>query len=250
MSSFPRMPQPIKQVFQDFCSHIPGAIIAGGAIRDTLNDKRVKDIDIFVSYAQAHMMTGKITHWSRLGKGRSKLFDYDGDPIGYTPRSARSASTNRLTYQFSNTSHGQNVHLGSIQGTISKTAANMSINALKEESTNDYENNRKIVEVYERHCPNTGYLLNLIFTECDPVEYVNRYFDFGICKAWYDGTFVNMSGEYTTDVNNKTITMTLPDEHVIACYGSLQAGVDAMRDHGDRIQQKYRDFKIVMPYCP
>lgn len=245
MSSFPRLPQPIKQVFQDYCAHIPGAVIAGGAIRDTLNDKSIKDIDIFVGYDQAHKMTGKIDNWSRLGKGRSKLFDYDGDPTGYIPRSQQSKQQ-RFTVPFSHTTSGQSVHLGSLHGNIVVNPLNPQ-NAMQSESSNDYENNRKIVEVYERHCHVTGYLLNLIFTECDPVEYVTKYFDFGICKAWYDGEFVNMSGEYTTDVNNKTITMTLPEEHVIACYGSMQAGVDAMRDHGERIKYKYRDFKIVMP---
>lgn len=244
MSSFTRMSPEIKQVYREMCAHIPGAIIAGGAVRDTLGDAPIKDIDIFVSYK--HAIHVKIDAWSLLGRRASKLFDCYGMPTGYTPPADKATHiTARVAH--SNLNGGGSIHLGNLSGSIVVQVPISPMGNLSTTKSSSYDNNRKIVEVYEAYHPKSGYLLNLIFTEVDPVKYVTDYFDFGICKAWYDGSFVNMHGDYTTDVNNKTITMTLPEEHVIACYGSKQAGINSMREHADRILWKYPGYKIVMP---
>lgn len=250
MSQFTRMPQYIKDAYQKHChsvnrGHRTGAIIAGGAIRDTLNGAWVKDIDIFVDAAYAYEFSGEIKSWDKVGRGQSKLFDYNGQTIPWQPSGSKPVMSMSIPYGA--TTGATSVYMNNMNGTITFSSA--SIHAAKPESSEDYLNNRRVVEVYEKE-ENIGgicYPYNLIFTECPPVEYVTKYFDFGICKAWYDGTYVHMHGDYTNDVNNKTITMVLPPEHVIACYGSLQAGFDSMGEHAYRIQCKYPSHKVVMP---
>lgn len=250
MSQFTRMPQYIKDAYQKYCHpanrwNNSSAIIAGGAIRDTLNGAWVKDIDIFVDARYAHEFSGDIRHWDKVGRGQSKLFDYNGDPILWQPSTPKQAVSMSIPYGA--TSGATSVYMNNMNGTITFSSA--SIQMVAQQEKHDYTNNRRIVEVYEKE-ENIGginYPYNLIFTECPPVEYVTKYFDFGICKTWYDGTYVHMHGDYTNDVNNKTITMVLPTEHVIACYGSVQAGLDSMGEHAYRIQCKYPSHRIVMP---
>ena len=249
MSKFTRMPQFIKDAYLTHCfpaaqpfGQAP-AIIAGGAIRDVLNGVRVKDIDIFVSAENRHLYEGSIEFWQKLGRGPSKLFDRHYNALPWVPGSKK-----QTTIPHSATVGGSSIHLNGLSGTILFGAPPLVMSSTNNPSSS-YQDNRKIVEVYEMAATgrDSQYPLNLIFTECDPVEYVTKYFDFGLCKTWYDGTFVHMHGDYTTDVNNKTITMVLPEPHVIACYGDMQTGIEAMQGHADRLQYKYPTHKIIMP---
>ena len=251
MSKFTRMPQYIKDAYKKHCfaanrGGATNAIIAGGAIRDTLNGVWVKDIDIFVDASCAARFEGIIDEWSMVGSRASKLFDRYGDAMLWQPTTPKSAPSMSIPYGA--TQGSTSVYMNNKNGMI--TFSSLIANAATDiGEKDDYMNNNRVVEVYERYDTVDGitYPLNLIFTECPPVEYVTKYFDFGICKAWYDGTYVQMHGDYTNDVNNKTITMVLPEEHVIACYGSLAKGISSMQEHAERLRYKYPSHSVVMP---
>lgn len=250
MSQFTRMPQFVKDAYQKYCHSAnrggaSSAIIAGGAVRDTLNGTWVKDIDIFVDAKYAHEFSQDINSWDKVGRGASKLFDSYGHSIPWAPKSHKPVVSMSIPYGA--TQGSTSVYMNNMNGTITFSSAN--VVATAKNSSEDYLNNKRVVEVYEREDTLGGirFPYNLIFTECSPVEYVTKYFDFGICKTWYDGTYVHMHGDYTNDVNNKTITMVLPDEHIIACYGSVAAGISAMESHAHRLQVKYPTHKVVMP---
>jgi len=250
MSQFTRMPQFIKDAYTKYCHSAnrggsSNAIIAGGAIRDTLNGVWIKDIDIFVDAKYAHEYNGEINGWQKVGRGASKLFDRFGDALPWQPSSAKPITSMSIPY--SSTNGSTSVYMNNMAGTITFSSANVIVGM--EDSSEEYLNNRRVVEVYERHdsLGSLHFPFDLLFTECPPAEYVTKYFDFGICKTWYDGSYVHMHGDYTNDVNNKTITMVLPEEHIIACYGSVAAGISAMNGHAYRIERKYPSHKIVMP---
>ena len=249
MSKFAQMPQYVKEAYNKYCTHAnrggsSNAIIAGGAVRDSLNEVRVKDIDIFVDAKYAQYFQGDIQYWDIVGSRPSKLFDRFGDAIPWQPSQPKVVTTMAIPYGA--TQGASSVYTNSMAGTITFSTSSIVLSSTK--SDPEYTNNNRVVEVYERDDIVDGirYPLNLIFVECSPVEYVTKYFDFGICKTWYDGSYVHMHGDYTNDINNKAITMVLPPEHVIACYGSLQAGFDAMSEHAHRLQYKYPSHKIVM----
>lgn len=251
MSKHPRMPQYLKEAYMKYCHHVnrggtPNAIIAGGAIRDTLNGSWVKDIDIFVNAAYAHEFQNMIEEWDHVGKRASKLFDRYGDAILWQP--SKKATTS-LSVPYGATQGSSSVYMNNMGGTVTFSSPNIASMSTAKQSSDSYSSNNKVVEVYERidRFGDAVAQLNLIFVEVPAVEYVTKYFDFGICKAWYDGSYVHMHGDFTNDVNNKTITMVLPPEHVIACYGSVKAGLEAMEDHACRIKSKYPGHTIVMP---
>lgn len=251
MSKFTRMPQYIKDAYRKNCMDAnhggKNAIIAGGAIRDTLNGVWVKDIDIFVDARCASAYESVIGEWTLTGRGGSKLFDRYGDALLWQPSSTKTAPSMSIPYGA--TQGAASVYMNNMNGMITFSAPGAVTIATMQQGDPGYLNNKRIVEVYEKYDTIDGitYPLNLIFTECPPVEYVTKYFDFGLCKTWYDGEFVHMHGDYTNDVNNKTITMVLPDEHIIACYGSVAEGVARMQDHVDRLRAKYPSHKVVMP---
>lgn len=251
MSKHPQMPQFIKDAYQIYCAPAaPGVssqpIIAGGAIRDALNGAEIKDIDIFVNAKDAvALFDCEIEDWTKLGRGESKLFG--ARPLNWDPSLGLATPTLGVTSPLSASSIGQSVYTSGMSGNITVSIPNILNLGTKAEADSSYTNNRKIVEVYEKYDRKLNTLINLIIVEVDPKEYVTQYFDFGICKAWYDGSYVHMHGDYTTDVNNKTITMTLSNEHVIACYGTVEKGIAGMREHADRINWKYPGYRIVMP---
>lgn len=252
MSQFTRMPEFVKSSYRKYCMPAnrgggSNAIIAGGAIRDTLNGVWVKDVDIFVDARFADTYQDMIGEWDLTGKRPSQLFDRYGDAMPWQPRGKKSAPS--MTVPYGSTPGGSSVYVSGMNGSITFSTTGSIQMSTAGQKDSGYQNNNRIVEVYEKYDSDNSIqaTLNLIFTECPPVEYVTKYFDFGICKTWYDGQYVHMHGDYTNDVNNKTITMVLPDEHVIACYGSVASGLNAMADHAHRLQSKYPSHKIVMP---
>jgi hypothetical protein len=68
--------KPIPQEWRDVLKQIrrvfPGAIIAGGALRDLFNDREIKDVDIFIPIAK-HMAYGNPEHID--GEAYTRIWD-------------------------------------------------------------------------------------------------------------------------------------------------------------------------------
>ena len=80
------LPQEWLDVLKEIQQYFPGAVIAGGALRDLLSDKPIKDVDIFVPLHLDYVGTPDIAYeyiW--------KIFE--GDKIDIDPASAYGAAT-------------------------------------------------------------------------------------------------------------------------------------------------------------
>lgn len=175
----------------------PSAIIAGGAVRDRIGGKLVKDIDIFISeseWVKAGLHYKAPSDWTCLGKGAL----------------AQSAS--------------------------------------------GYLTNRQLLQVIDKTptgAPRPQALIEtqLVIVNGDPVDHVHKYFDFGICKAWYDGSYIRCHPEFVRDMTNRTITLTLTQKALHEMYGEemdVDDVVDAAKQHGKRIQSKYSSFDLIL----
>ena len=81
---------------------------------------------------------------------------------------------------------------------------------------------------------------NIILVDQDPVEYVLKTFDFGICKVYSDGNKIHFSEEFLKDVNYRTLTFT--KEKV-----SLSSFKRSMEYHYVKLKKKFPHHKLVLP---
>lgn len=102
----------------------------------------------------------------------------------------------------------------------------------------DVANNARIVTVFGMIMNEVKY--NLIIVDCDPVQYVHRRFDFGICKVYCDGTKIRFTEAFMADVRNKTLTFS---EHEF----SKSNFSHAMHVHYTKLKEKYPDHTLVIP---
>jgi hypothetical protein len=210
----------------------PGAIIAGGALRDTFNERAVKDVDIFLPtrgsarknekfirrvFAQANMqiMAQDPPSFDYF----SRRTEYDGDPVRAKKR---------------------DIEMRGHYGMMALKAESWEVKAYS--VPNDVIDQYNIVFVsghaaqfLEATFNARAYPLSDILTrdlkkekEALVLQYMEN-FDFGICRVATDGQNVFMSPEYKKDVKDKTITLCLAN--------------DSSTDHLFRIVAKYPDWK-------
>lgn len=117
-----------------------------------------------------------------------------------------------------------------------------SMDSIKELSETDEEydipNNNKIVTVFEMYKNELKY--NLIVTNIDPIDYVEEYFDFGICKTYCDGKKISFTKNFMSDVENKTLTLTAKKLSV-ANFNHV------MSVHYEKLKRKYPNHKLIVP---
>lgn len=117
-----------------------------------------------------------------------------------------------------------------------------SMDSIKELSETDEEydvpNNNNIVTVFEMIKSELKY--NLIIVNIDPIDYVEEYFDFGICKTYCDGTKISFTKDFMSDVENKTFTLT-------ARKLSVANFNHVMSVHYEKLKHKYPNHKLIVP---
>lgn len=185
MARAPKLPITIKRVASTMMN-VGDCIIAGGAIRDTLNNRPVKDIDVFIDARYKHAWNQWCNHGRRLGKNDQYAVSAMVDDVYELPAGLSALGYDSLPIQ-------------------------------------------------------------LIFLRCAPTEYVSDYFDFGICKTWYDGNHIHCHKDYLHDINNKAITMGLDDNTFKMAYPRRQYALAQMLGHALRIKSKYPDHQLSMP---
>jgi len=85
-----------------------------------------------------------------------------------------------------------------------------------------------------------GIMYNIIVTDIDPVDYVEQFFDIGLCKAYCDGTKIRLTADFMHDSRNKLLTVV--SKHL------PQDEFDGMMDrHIAKLRKKYHDYKLVIP---
>lgn len=74
-----------------------------------------------------------------------------------------------------------------------------------------------------------------VFLNINPVEYVTKYFDIGICKTYCDGKRIHFTSDFLNDVNNQTLTICGQD--------MTQRYFDrVVDDHLQRLREKFPTF--------
>jgi len=175
----------------------PSAIIAGGAIRDLTLGSYVKDFDIFVHAGDNH-------------EKRSAQF-YDPYHWEQLTKPAKPVSSSRQKGAF-------------IGDRISRAPQAAS-------KTTDSPGVKGVIKFDLTY----DITLDIIITNVPPIEYVEEYFDLGICKTYTDGSKVHYSADFMSDVNNKRITIL--GKHMT--YNEIKR---CQVDHIMRVRDKYPHF--------
>ena len=175
------------------------AMIAGGAIRDMYHEVPMSDVDIFVQYQVTEADPRRPFGATEWESHWANLFVEDTDMAD-------------VSWSYSR---------------YEKPA-----DTLSEEQHKDDDG---IVAVWNVNTDEGHY--QVIFTNMDPIEYVNRKFDFGICKAYFDGKKLHYSRDFMRDSRNRTITLVGEGlTHHQIRY--------ACEQHLPRIQKKYPGYKF------
>ena len=166
----------IPVAWKNFLSKIqtlyPEAIIAGGALRDVIIDKPIKDVDLFIRDTGNSVDVNKIAELFGIKVDK----DGRGDHI-------------KLTNDFKVMKDKAYKDSSKKYGIIGKKyALETHINQLFDVQYN-------------------GVLYQLIFVEVEPVKMVYSDFDFGICKVWFDGEDLVVSEEFEYDLEHKQLTL-------------------------------------------
>lgn len=211
------VPDEVKRIHAAFAECAP-CIVAGGAIRDSLNGRQIKDVDVFIHGRYKHHVLAKFSNlaFCRGSADRPKRRPSYGSGV---PPLAMSAATTRSPYGNTDDCHMAN----DVDGV--------------------YE--MPFIKVSASHTSSTD--VQVIFLFDDPVQYVNRGFDFGLCKTWYDGDYIHCHGDYLRDASSKTITLVLPPNVIPRVRGN--ARLERVISHGHRIKSKYPDHRLIIDGC-
>jgi len=77
----------------------------------------------------------------------------------------------------------------------------------------------------------------LIVLNKDPKEYVERYFDIGLCMCYCDGRKMRFTDKFLTDAKNKTLTI---------CGELTEAEYNyTMNHHIKKLKSRFRDYTVV-----
>ena len=150
----------------------PEAIIAGGAPRDLFLEQPIKDFDIFIKDRAG---ATDPQFWCNLF-GLEHLVEHEWMDI--------------QTMAFMSF---RNI----LMNAKDKAPANV--------NTSGYEVKQHLRQVFDMIIHDV--IFQVIVVDIDPKEYVEDWFDFGLCKAWCDGTRFHYTGPFMEDVRNRTLTV-------------------------------------------
>ncbi len=155
----------------------PTAIIAGGAPRDLFLELPIKDFDIFVPHDR-----------------KSASSSYWGDLFGLEQT------------QYNGWADIQAMAFFGHDNVIMRSSEDP-------EADSGYKHKQKIQFIWDLIINRVIYQI-IVIDSTPPKQYVEDYFDFGICKAWCDGKQFHFSAPFMHDVqhmrltlNQKTMTM-------------------------------------------
>lgn len=115
----------------------------------------------------------------------------------------------------------------------------MDYDTIRQPSGGDaYEGKSHIEAVWEIRKGFTNY--NIIILDMDPTEYVEQYFDVGLCKAYCDGSRIRLTADFMHDSQYRQITLVSREieedefKHV-------------MSHHVPKIKNKYPGYTLIVP---
>jgi hypothetical protein len=73
-------------------------------------------------------------------------------------------------------------------------------------SSRAYERNN-VNTVWKMEQNQSHHSVEFIVLDCNPIHYIDKYFDVGICKTWFDGKRVHYSKDFMHDAHNQQLTV-------------------------------------------
>lgn len=225
MASSPSMKKILK-AFHD-AGH-DQAIIAGGAIRDMYFKNKPKDYDVFIYEApvQMHQFEQPApppspTFNNSPGAKNVKAKQSINVPIAKVEEEPKKPTINfRIEAdreEFRKILGAERIVEMTAKPKKVSTSSGFGSNALAAlepakveademaEMFSDVDENF-VVSVFKYQFT-SGPAVEVITLTMNPTEYVERYFDLGICKAYFNGSKVHYTPDFMRDVRGKTITL-------------------------------------------
>lgn len=160
-------------------NHFPSATIAGGAVRDLVHGREIKDIDVFVEGSPNDSITlNKMRnkqHWIHQMEPFWKTVLYDTDWLSAI-KSKKYGKKDPL--------------IDTVVNLYNPTYS------------------------YSGKTPS----IDIVFLLTNVDDYIKRGFDFNLCKATFDGTKFSYTTSFMSDSKNKTITLCGPNNRHSILY--------------------------------
>ena len=171
-----KLTRPLIEPLRTFRRKAPSsqALIAGGAVRDTLAGRPIRDIDIFYWHYNYSLGTG----------GRTQDHTWEGQKAGYDSACMFQDWFNVGVHTIGNawsTGPGSENYMG----------GNVGIH---------------LMQIDE--CWLGGVKFQFIGTKIPPLQYVKEHFDIDFCRAWCDGSKMSVATPFINDWHNNTMTVT------------------------------------------
>lgn len=212
------IPQEWKKFLAAIQTIYPGAIIAGGALRDTIVENPVKDVDVFIQDLDPDFVLDPDELQKIADLFGIKYLGTDDKPIAKD--------------------HIKLVH------DVKAIKAEAFVEQVKVDAnyiTAAPNSNRAHVESFINYIVDiqyNGMKYQLIFIEMEPVSYVYNDFDFGICKVYFDGVKMVVTEEFWYDLEHKQLTIS----------GKFSAGqlLHTLYVHRSNLIKKFPGWKVVV----
>lgn len=81
---------------------------------------------------------------------------------------------------------------------------------------------------------------NIIILDMDPTEYINEYFDIGLCKAYCDGSKIRLTADFMHDSQHKHLTL-------VSKKIDQDEFRHVMSHHVPKIRDKYPGYTLIVP---
>lgn len=208
------IPQEWKKFLSIIQTMFPSAIIAGGALRDTICDNEVKDVDIFIADLDPSWVLDPTAIASLL---QVQIAIGDETPIRDHVKLMHNIKSEKIL----------------AKGKYDKIDPRY----VNQEGLGK----RSLLESFINYIVDiqyNGVQYQLIFTEQEPVSMVYNDFDFGICKVYFDGLDLVITEEFWYDMENKQLTIT----------GKFGAGqmLHTLFTHRKNLIKKFPNWKVVI----
>jgi hypothetical protein len=207
------IPEQWKKFLRTIQTLFPDAIIAGGALRDTIIDNVVKDVDIFISDRDVKIEDIAALFNLKVIFDLEEIDNQNVDCIKLSHDIKLLKMMAAAKFPVSDKRHVNVESLGN--------------KSLLESF---------ITQIFDIKYKGTIY--QLIFVEQDPIKMVYNDFDFGICKVWYNGEDFVISDEFWYDLENKQLT--------ISGKFSMGQMIHTLFVHRNHLVKKFPNWKVVI----
>lgn len=224
------------------------AVIAGGALRDSYFNKPISDVDIFVydnpNEPKSSVSANTFSSWNialDVVNGEKIVIEYtDGSIVDDRPYKTKpQKDQDTHTKLISTNANIWSIQIGQIGG--SNNCFNFQPMGLpstqqKYVSKSCYENSniRAVFSILKTD----GTLYQIVVLKIPPIEYINRFFDVGLCKVYFDGKRTVLTPDFTTDASNNTLTL-CGDFNKLTLHRSIKY-------HIPKILKKYPNRQVII----